>query len=159
MGISHLRYEQMEGLLMDIERHLNNRPLTYVESDGEEQVLTPNLIMWEQDSRIKEDIEIEGNEISKLQARLLQKRQHVRQRWKKEYIHSIMEHHRVHRGVGSVPAIGEIVLLVGDGKNREWTKGKVVRYIKGKDGVVRGVTLFHKGHDIKRPLTLICDRE
>ena len=48
MGRSHLRYEPMEGLLMDIERHLNNRPLTYVESDGEKQVLNPNLIMWEQ---------------------------------------------------------------------------------------------------------------
>ena len=24
MGISHFRYEQMEGLVMDIERHLNN---------------------------------------------------------------------------------------------------------------------------------------
>ena len=26
MGRSHLRYEQMEGVVMDIERHLNNRP-------------------------------------------------------------------------------------------------------------------------------------
>ena len=107
-----------------------------------------------------EDIEIEGDEISKLHARLLQKRQHVWQRWKKEYMHSLMEHHRVHRGVGSVPAIGEIVLLAGDGKNRgEWTKGKVVRYIKGIDGMVRGVTLFHKGHHIERPLTLTCPLE
>ena len=30
---------------MDIERHLNNRPLTYVECESEAQVLTPNVIM------------------------------------------------------------------------------------------------------------------
>ena len=41
MGKSHLCYEQIESVVMDIARHLNNRPLTYVESDnGEEQVLT-----------------------------------------------------------------------------------------------------------------------
>ena len=65
-----------------------------------------------------------------------------------------------HRGVGRVPEVGEIVLLVGDEKNRgEWTKGKGERNIQGKDGVVRGVTLLHKGHYIQRPLTLICPLE
>ena len=34
---------------MDIERHLNNKPPTYVGSEsGEEQVLTPNIIMCEE---------------------------------------------------------------------------------------------------------------
>ena len=56
---------------MDIEWHINNRPLTYVEGDGEEQVLTPNLIMWGQDSHIMEDIEVEGDEVSKFHARIL----------------------------------------------------------------------------------------
>lgn len=46
IGRLHLSYEQVEAVVMDIERHLNNRPLTYVESDnGEELVLTPNVIM------------------------------------------------------------------------------------------------------------------
>ncbi len=161
MGRSHLPYEQMEAVVMDIERHLNNRPLTYVESDnGEEQVLTPNVIMWGQNSYTIEDIEVEVDEISKLHARLTLKRQQAWRRWKKEYIHSLMENHRVHRGVGAVPEVGEIVLLVGDEKNRgEWSKGKVVQHIEGKDGVVRGVILLHKGHHIQRPLTLVCPLE
>ena len=71
-----------------------------------------------------------------------------------------MENHRVHRGVSGVPEVGEIVLLVGDEKNRgEWSKGKVMRHIEGKDGVVRGVILLHKGHHIQRPLTLVCSLE
>jgi hypothetical protein len=78
MRRSHLRYEQMESVVMDIERHLNNRPLTYMESDnGEEQVLTPNVIMWGQNSHTVEDIVIEGDEVSKLHARLMLKRQQV----------------------------------------------------------------------------------
>ncbi len=35
-------------------------------------------------------------------------------------------------------------------------KGKVVRHIEGKDGVVRGIILLHKGHHIQRPLILVC---
>ena len=54
---------------------------------------------------------------------------------------------------GSTPKVGEIVLIIGDEKNcGEWKKGKVVCLIQGKDGVIRGVTLLHKGHIIDPPL-------
>ena len=33
LGKTLLKPEQLEAVIMDIERHLNNRPLTYVESD------------------------------------------------------------------------------------------------------------------------------
>ena len=36
----------------------------------------------------------------------------------------------------------EIVLIVEDEKNRrDWKKGKVVRHVQGRDGVIRGVIL------------------
>ena len=55
----------------------------------------------------------------------------------------------------SPPEVGEIVLVMGEEKNRsEWKKGKVVRQVKGKDGV-----LSHKGHTIERPLQLVCPLE
>ena len=40
-------------------------------------------------------------------------------------------------------------------KSRRLEKGKVVRHIRGKDGVVRGLSLLHKGHHIDRPLNLV----
>lgn len=41
-----LQVRTSESVVMDIERHLNNRPLTYVEGElGEVQVLTPNLLL------------------------------------------------------------------------------------------------------------------
>ena len=65
-----------------------------------------------------------------------------------------MECHQVNRKTPAVPEIGEIVLIVGDEKNRgEWKKAKVVRYVKGKDGMVRGVVMLYKGHHIERPST------
>ena len=51
-------------------------------------------------------------------------------------------------------------MIVADEKNRgEWKKGKVVRHIRGKDGVVRGLSLLNKGHHIDRPLNLVCSLE
>ncbi len=84
-------------------------------------------------------------------------RQHAWKRWKNEYVHSLMESHRINRKTAAVPDVGEVVLVIGDEKNRgEWRKAKVVSHIRGKDGVVRGVKMLHKGHHIERPLQLVC---
>lgn len=49
LGRSHLSYEALESVVIDIERNLNNRSLTYVETEGEE-VHTLNLIMLGRDA-------------------------------------------------------------------------------------------------------------
>ena len=42
LGKTHLFYDQLETVILYIDRHLNNRPLTYVESgQKEEQIVTP----------------------------------------------------------------------------------------------------------------------
>ena len=49
LGRTHLTFEQLETVTVNIEKHLNNCPLMYVESgEGEDRVLTPNTIMWGQ---------------------------------------------------------------------------------------------------------------
>ena len=94
LGKTLLKPEQLEAVIMDIEIHLNNRPLTNVESDsGEEQVLTPNIIMWGKDSHILEELEVEEDNVSKMYRRMKNARQHVWSRWSKEYVNSLMEYH------------------------------------------------------------------
>ena len=160
LGRTNLSYEHLEAVIIDIEKNLNNRPLTYLESDGgEEQVLTPNMLMWGQNAHPLEEDEDE-DEISALNKRLKETKNHAWRRWRHEYIHSLLESHRINRKTAKVPEIGEIVLVVGDEKNRgHWKKGKVIQHIQGKDGVVRGVSLLHKGHHIDRPLNLLCPLE
>ena len=71
-----------------------------------------------------------------------------------------MESHRIKKGESDNPEVGEIVLIIGDEKNRgEWKKGRVLRHIRGRDGVVRGVRLLPKGNEIQRPLQLVCPLE
>ena len=74
LGKTRLTFEQLEAVVMDIEKHMNNRPLTYVESDsGEDQVLTPNLVMWGQGAHILEDVEVEDDELTRFQRRTEQR--------------------------------------------------------------------------------------
>ena len=65
-----------------------------------------------------------------------------------------MESHRInYRAKSQPPEVGEIVLIVGEERNRgKWMKGKVTRIVKGVDGVVIGVVLLHKGNRLERPL-------
>ena len=52
------------------------------------------------------------------------------------------------------------MLIVGEEKNRdEWKKAKVLRLVKGKDNVVRGITLLHIGNQIERPVQSVCPLE
>ena len=136
-----LSFKQLETVMVDIERQMNNRPLTYLESEIEE-------------------IEEDRDEVSKLHKQLKEAKQYAWKRWKREYIHSLLESHQVNRKIGPILDIGEIVLVVGDEKNRaKWKKGRVMRHVRGRDGVIRGVILLHKGHHIERPLTLVCPLE
>ncbi|CAB4034789.1 Hypothetical predicted protein [Paramuricea clavata] len=78
-------------------------------SQEEEQILTPNTMLWGQNSYALEEFSEEKDE---------------------------NEYHRVNKSTSPVPEIGEIVLIVGDEKNRgRWMKGKVVKYVKGEDGI------------------------
>ena len=93
LGQTHLMFEQLSVVVMDIERHLNNRPLTYIESDGgEPKVLTPNTILWGDDSHILEDRDQDQNEVTTFQKRLNVARQHSWNRWHKEYYIALWNH-------------------------------------------------------------------
>ena len=99
-----------------------------MEAEGEEEVLTPNVIMWGRDAYPIEDIELiedDKEKLTKMNKRLEEAKAHARRRWKREYIHSLMEGHRLNKEGGATPVVGEVVLVVGDEENRgEWKKGK-----------------------------------
>ena len=161
VGKTHLSFVHLEAVVMDIERHLNNRPLTYVESDGgDEEVLTPSSVMWGQQCHTLEDFEVEEEDLTKFNRRLTKAREHAWSRLQKEYIHGLMESHRINREKTLPPEVGEIVLVVGEERNRgKWKKGKVLRVVKGADKVPRGVILLHKGNRLERPLQAVCRLE
>jgi len=94
LGRTTLNFEQFESVIVDMERHLNNCPLTYLESDGgEEQVVTQNVLMWGQNAYGVEEPEEEGDEVTKLHKCLREAKQHAWSRWRNEHLHSLLESH------------------------------------------------------------------
>ena len=58
------------------------------------------------------------------------------------------------------PEVGEIVLILGEEKNRgRWKKGKVIRIVKRADGLARGVILLNKRKQLERPIQSVCPLE
>ena len=86
-------HEAFESVIMDVERNLNNGPLTNVEAEGgEEEVLTPNMILWGRDVYRIPLVDTEGTDAEKLirmRKRLEDDKAHAWNRWKREYIHSL----------------------------------------------------------------------
>ena len=102
----------------------------------------------------------DAEKLSRMAKRLENAKANAWKRRKRKYVHSLIKCHRFNKETGTIPQVGEIVLIIGDETNRgEWRKGKVVRLIKGKDDVVRGITLLHKRHTVDRPLQLVCPLE
>ncbi len=77
LGKSHLSFEGMEQIVMDIERNLNSRPLTYVKSETESEVLTPNVIMWGGNVYPLKEIEVDMDELTSMNRRLINAKQHA----------------------------------------------------------------------------------
>ena len=119
LGQTHLTSEQLEAVVIDVEKHLNNRPLNYLDSDGgEEQVLTPDSLMWGQNAYPIEGEEDE-EETSALNKRLREAKNYTWKRWRQEYVHSPMETHRITRKTAvKGTRHRKIVLIVADEKNR-----------------------------------------
>ena len=156
---SHLTYEGLSRVIKDIKIIFNNRPLQYVEDEMDIRVLTPNRIIHGRDIYQLEEIE-EPDSLNKMEKRIRKAKQEMWNRWTTEYVRALREKHDVTKVKPYHPDIGEIVLVVGDSKNKhEWKHGLIVELLKGKDKVVRGMKMIVNNNLWERPVQLICPLE
>ena len=67
---------------------------------------------------------------------------HFWNRWRREYLTDLREHHRGRKESQNKVSIGNVVFVHEDNTKRSnWKMGKVVEQIVGKDDVVRGAKL------------------
>ena len=141
LGRSHLTYEGLSRVIKDIEIIFNNRPLQYVEDEMGIRVLTPNRIIHGREIYQLEELE-EIDSPSKMEKRIRKAKQELWDRWTTEYVRALREKHDVTKVKPYHQEIGEIVLVVGDTRNKhEWKHGLVVELMRGRDEEVRGVRM------------------
>ena len=111
LGKAHLSFAQFEAVVMDIERHLNNRTLTYVESEGgaDSQLNHVGTAITHL-RRFRR----RGRRTCEVSPTFSKARQHA---WtlREEYIHGLMESHQINRNTTPSQEVREIVLIVADG--------------------------------------------
>ena len=148
LGNSKLTFRDLEVILIKAESILNNRPLTYQSEELEKQALTPNHLIYGDKlatmPTVPEDC-FSDDIIWKRKLYVEEKLNHVWSRWSSEYLATLREFHKVKDQKAGSPYVlskGDLVLIGQPNKNcGTWKTSKVIRLIKGKDGLTRGAVM------------------
>eukprot|EP00794_Sanderia_malayensis_P004267 gene4267-biopygen3471 len=150
LGNARLTLDELNTVLLEIESIVNGRPLTYLYDEIDSEPLTPfhllfgrKLLMLAQNLDL--DIDCNDEDTPSHTKRfwyLVQKLDHFRSHWKREYLVDLREFHRS-RSTGEVKIEnGDLVLIKDDSlKKHHWRMGVIHKLVKGKDGVVRGAAV------------------
>ena len=154
-----LTSDELVTTLIELEGTLNSRPLTYEYDELGAEMLTPaHLIYGRRLSTLPDELrnDDEENELGMLKRfrHLARLRIHFWNRWRREYLADLREHHRSTGKKGAVKEveIGDVVLVHGEHMKRgSWQMGKVVELIVGRDKEVRGakVKLLTRGKPVQ----------
>ena len=146
IGRSLLNYAELGTILVEIERVINSRPLTYVfdDQEGITYPLTPSQLVNGRNLSMMPN-ESHHEVVSTHESLSKRARYHQRvlsqftKRWRNEYLLSLLEAYRPRNGSKEPPInTGDIVILRNDFTKRcFWKLCKVVELLKGRDGSVR----------------------
>ena len=165
VGRSMLEFVELGEVLLDIDCTMNNRPLCYQGEEFENPVITPNVLnRGKPANMLGECLEsaVEDENLPRRMVFIAKSKEQLRKRWLKEYLYALEErNHKQNDRTAAIPAIGKVVLLREDVKDKaQWRLGRVAGSITGKDGTVRGLKIkLGSGYIIERPLQLVCDLE
>ena len=146
---ARMTFEELQTVLVEVERILNSRPLTYEHDDVGSEVLSPaHLICGRRPLSIPDHTVEDDVTDSKLLKRfryLALRKEHFWNRWRREYL----EYQKRNKQINvRVVKVGEPVLVYEEHVSRcNWKVGVVEELIVGKDGHARGakVRLVAKG--------------
>ena len=168
-------FEELNTVIVEIEKCINSRPLMYLSEEHEDSVITPNHLIYERDVGGNESIqhdfsELSGYDMRKRQAYCQVLLKHLTKRFVKEYLLALQETHSYsshkNRSAACSLKIGDLVLAKEVIIPRlSWKSGVVDQPITGHNGTVRGAIIRTKSKNtkgttfIKRPLQSIVSLE
>ena len=177
LGRAYVTLPSLQTLVVEIEAHLNNRPLTYVTSElNEPEPLTPSHILYgrmintvphpltTEDEIVDENFQEVGSKLhqtlskkAKAQALIIQ---HFWSRWKKEYLTSLRETHNTSSGMTKENIkVGDVVIIHDDGPRLKWHLAVVEELQRGNDELVRSAIIRTANGITNRPITKLYPLE
>lgn len=153
LGNSHLTYEELSTVLVQIEGILNSRPLTPLSTDPEDLLpLTPGHFLIGRpitSPPTANDVDYSKERLPRFH-RLEQLRRGFWQRWSKEYISQLQERAKWRNKV-DVLKLNTLVLLKEDNlPPLKWRLGRIVALYPGADNISRVADIKTAGGVIRR---------
>ncbi|XP_046143095.1 uncharacterized protein LOC123988133 [Osmia bicornis bicornis] len=143
-----------------VESCLNSRPISPLSMDPHDtNPLTPGHFLIGDALCALPDTDLRDVAVNRLNRyQLIQQMfQHFWQRWHKEYLHQMQQKWKWRTTSQQQPAEGTLVIIKEDNSPPlRWCLGRVVQTHKGRDGVIRVVTVRTADATYKRPITKIC---
>ena len=150
VGKAKLNYEEMETIIIEIERIINTRPLTYLHDDDVSEPLTPSHLLMGRnlvsDPTDAISLESYSDTLSSRFKYLLSTMQSAWSNFYHHYLTELREHHmytRPRTDDVNMLKVGDVV-IIKDEKVRSrnnWRLGRIESLSIGRDGKVRGVHL------------------
>lgn len=164
LGKSRTTYDELNTLLTEVEAIVNSRPLTYIDNDPENIILTPGHFLFEGNMFVMEQDKsaISGDDILRLwrqRENLLKKFWKI---WQADYLQQLRSAH-----YNQIPTLarnvqpGDIALLYEENTPRlHWKMVKIEKTFLGRDHRVRACEVrTGNGTILKRPIQLLFPLE
>ena len=163
LGKALVNRDELHTILTEIERSLNERPLTY-SSDNLDDLspLTPAQLLYGYQQSEGTDISAyeninEQTFFSRRQKYITKIKMHFWERWRKEYVTSLRHYYYSSRGL--TPVVGDVVQIKEELPRSKWKLGKITGLFTGKDGYARSAEIQTNTGKIVRPVAKLYPLE
>ena len=158
-------YEDLLTILVEIQRVINNRPLTYNYNDVDSEPLTPNHLIFGR--RLDINYFNENSTLVGMNQFLEKSIERFWKLWSGEYLGSLREQHSYVKNKNhperDMICVGDVVLVSENTPRIKWKYGLVEELIRGKDKKIRGACVLIKNKDsqniIRRPINKLYKLE
>ncbi|XP_066931847.1 uncharacterized protein [Clytia hemisphaerica] len=147
---------------------LNNHQLTYLEDEGKQLTLTPNMILHEPNVIVPSedtdpDPEFNAVTSTKLLRQIQSGKEQLWKRWHQEYLLALLalreRHHCTKAGPTNIK-VGDVIQIKGEQKNRgEWQICITTKVVKINNVVVGAKLKLGNGTVLDRPIQLLYPLE
>ena len=154
----HLSFDELAVTLYELAFHLNLRPLTV--SDNEP--LTPAHLLFGVSSilGIVSRSGVDEDRVDRAWRHRRRVGDNLLRRWTREYVTTLRSWTVSPRGRPTrLPAVGDVVLVHGEGPRSRWSLPRVQSLIVGHDGHPRAASILMRGKITRRPLNRLFHLE
>ncbi|XP_077869796.1 uncharacterized protein LOC144362083 [Saccoglossus kowalevskii] len=172
LGRSYITFDELRTLLTEVENVLNDRPLTYVSSDLEDNApLSPSHLLHGRpltslphipadEDELVDPTFGNHNDLNKRYAYLPRLHARFWRRWASEYLTALRENQKISGKTENVIKVGDVVLVHHDtDKHVNWKLATVLKLNRGNDGIIRSAHIRTANGLTSRPVTKLYPLE